>query len=72
MPEYDGFYLITNLRAKFKDAKIIMVTADLTQETDRKLKEYNVNAIIFKPFKINQIMKAVENVSNNAKPIIST
>jgi DNA-binding response OmpR family regulator len=72
MPEYDGFYLITNLRAKFKDAKIIMVTADLTQETDRKLKEYNVNAIIFKPFKINQIMKAVENVSNNANPIIST
>ncbi len=72
MPEYDGFYLITNLREKFKDAKIIMVTADLTQETDKKLKEYNVNAIIFKPFKINQIMKAIENVSNNVKPIIST
>ncbi|MGY5148556.1 MAG: response regulator [Candidatus Nitrosopumilus sp. bin_68KS] len=72
MPEYDGFYLITNLREKFKDAKIIMVTADLTQETDKKLKEYNVDAIIFKPFKINQIMKAIENVSNNTKPIIST
>lgn len=72
MPEYDGFYLITNLREKFKDAKIIMVTADLTQETDKKLKECNVDAIIFKPFKINQIMKAIENVSNNTKPIIST
>ena len=72
MPEYDGFYLITKLREKFKDAKIIMVTADLTQETDKKLKESNVDAIIFKPFKINQIMKAVEDVSNNTKPIIST
>ena len=72
MPEYDGFYLITKLREKFKDAKIIMVTADLTQETDKKLKESNVNAVIFKPFKINQIMKAVEDVSNNTKPIIST
>ncbi|WP_371503814.1 response regulator [Nitrosopumilus adriaticus] len=72
MPEYDGFYLITKLREKFKDAKIIMVTADLTQETDKKLKECNVDAIIFKPFKINQIMKAVEDVSNNTKPIIST
>ncbi|AJW70489.1 response regulator [Nitrosopumilus adriaticus] len=72
MPEYDGFYLITKLREKFKDAKIIMVTADLTQETDKKLKECNVDAVIFKPFKINQIMKAVEDVSNNTKPIIST
>lgn len=72
MPEYDGFYLIAELRKKFKDAKIIMVTADLTQETDRKLKECDVNAVIFKPFKINQIMNAVENVSKNEKQIIPT
>lgn len=72
MPEYDGFYLIAELRKKFKDAKIIMVTADLTQETDKKLKECDVNAVIFKPFKINQIMNAVENVSNNEKQIIPT
>ena len=37
MPEYDGFYLITKLREKFKDAKIIMVTADLTQETEIRI-----------------------------------
>jgi len=72
MPEYDGFYLLTNLRSRFKDARIIMVTADLTQETDRKLKEYNVDAIIFKPFKIYQIMEAVNKVSKNTKPIIPT
>ncbi|KAF6247063.1 response regulator [Nitrosopumilus sp. b3] len=72
MPEYDGFYLIAELRKKFKDAKIIMVTADLTQETDKKLKECDVNAVIFKPFKINQIMNAVENVSNNEKQIVPT
>ena len=72
MPEYDGFYLLTNLRAKYKDARIIMVTADLTQETDRKLKECNVDAVIFKPFKINQIMEAVEKVSKNTNPVIPT
>ena len=72
MPEYDGFYLIAELRKKFKDAKIIMVTADLTQETDRKLKKCDVNAVIFKPFKINQIMNAVERVSNNEKQVIPT
>ncbi|MFQ5497059.1 MAG: response regulator [Nitrosopumilus sp.] len=72
MPEYDGFYLLTNLRKKFEDAKIIMVTADLTQETDRKLKESNANAVIFKPFKIKDIMNAVTKVTSNENPVIST
>ena len=72
MPEYDGFYLLTNLRKKFNDAKIIMVTADLTQETDKKLKESNANAVIFKPFKINDIMVAVKKVTSSENPVIST
>jgi len=72
MPEYDGFYLLTNLRKKFEDVKIIMVTADLTQETDRKLKESNANAVIFKPFKIKDIMNAVKKVTSNENPVIST
>lgn len=72
MPEYDGFYLLTNLREKFKEAKIIMVTADLTQETDIKLKESKVDAVIFKPFKISQIMEEVERVSNRTDPVILT
>ena len=72
MPEYDGFYLLMNLRKKFNNAKIIMVTADLTQETDKKLKESNADAVIFKPFKIQDIMDAISKVMNNNKPLIST
>jgi len=52
MPEYDGFYLLTNLKEKYPDSKIIMVTADLTSETDAKLKSSKADFVIFKPFKI--------------------
>ena len=60
MPEFDGFYLLSTLKDKHPDSKIIMVTADLTQETDRKLKYYNADGVIYKPFRIEHIMTAIE------------
>ena len=35
MPEFDGFYLLNSLKETNPQTKVIMVTADLTQETDR-------------------------------------
>ena len=63
MPEYDGFYLLENLKKTYPDSKVIMVTADLTQETYAKLKESKADSVIFKPFKIEHIIEAIENVS---------
>ena len=60
MPEYDGFYLLTNLKEKYPDSKIIMVTADLTSETDAKLKSSKADFVIFKPFKIVDVMEAID------------
>jgi len=60
MPEYDGFYLLTNLKEKYPDSKIIMVTADLTSETDAKLKSSKADFVIFKPFKIVDVMDAID------------
>jgi len=60
MPEYDGFYLLTNLKEKYPDSKIIMVTADLTSETDAKLKSSKADFVIFKPFKIVNVMAAID------------
>lgn len=63
MPDYDGFYLLDTIKKLCSHANVIMVTADLTQETDIKLKKSCADAIIFKPFKIDQIMKTIENLS---------
>ncbi len=64
MPEYDGFYLLTKLKKSYPDSNIIMVTADLTHETDEKLKASKADSVIFKPFKIDHVMEAIDKVTN--------
>ncbi len=62
MPNYDGFYAIENIRKKFPDAKIILVTADLTTETKRKIETANASAVIFKPYDIDRVVKTINDV----------
>ena len=40
-----------------------MVTADLTQETERKLKNFNADGVIYKPFKIEHVMNTIESAT---------
>ena len=70
MPEYDGFYLLTNLKKTYPDSKVIMVTADLTHETDEKLRKSKADSVIFKPFKINHVMEAIEKVLKGVEQTI--
>jgi len=60
MPQYDGFYALEHIRRINSDVIIIMVTADLTIETENKLRALDASAIIYKPFDIDQVMKAVD------------
>ena len=66
MPEFDGFYLLNSLKEANPQTKVIMVTADLTQETDQKLKESKADAVIFKPFKINHVMECIQKVMSES------
>jgi DNA-binding NtrC family response regulator len=59
MPDYDGFYLLKNLKEKYPNSKIIMITADLTKETSEKLTKLNADSILFKPFKIEDVMDVI-------------
>jgi len=72
MPEYDGFYLLTKLKKSYPDSNIIMVTADLTHETDEKLKASKADSVIFKPFKIDHVMAAIDKVTNGEEAPITT
>ncbi len=62
MPDYDGFYALRNIRELHPDAKIIMVTADMTQETERKLHELKASAILYKPYEIDNVVETIEKV----------
>lgn len=59
MEPKDGCYALENIKKLDPTAIVIMVTADLTKETEEKLEKLNASAIIYKPFKIEDIMNIV-------------
>jgi len=69
MPEYDGFFGLANIRAINPDAKVIMVTADLTADTEKKLKSLNASAVIYKPYEIDSVIDTINNVYKQAVTI---
>ncbi|MGI0047680.1 MAG: response regulator [Nitrosotalea sp.] len=59
MERYDGFYALEKIREIQHDAVVIMVTADLTIDTDDRLSKLNPSAIIYKPYDIDMIVGTV-------------
>jgi len=63
MPEHDGFYGLENIRRINPNAKVIMVTADLTSDTEKKMHELQVSAILYKPYEIDSVVETIDKVS---------
>jgi CheY-like chemotaxis protein len=61
MPEYDGFYAFTKIKKMDPNAKVIMVTADLTYDVE-KLRDLGVSAIIYKPYEIDKVIQTIQRV----------
>ncbi len=59
MPENDGFYALKEIRKLDPHAKVIAVTADLTDETATKLEKMGISAVVYKPYKIQNIKKVL-------------
>ncbi len=57
MPENDGFYALEEIRKLDPHAKVVAVTADLTNETATRLDELNISAVVYKPYDIQDIQK---------------
>ncbi len=64
MPQYDGFYALKKIRSIDPNAKVIMVTADMTTDTEEKLKELKATALVYKPYEIDGIMETIDKVKN--------
>jgi len=63
MPDYDGFYALENIRKINPNALVVMVTADLTTETEIKLTSMKATSIIYKPFDIQQILELISKLT---------
>lgn len=59
MPKFDGFYALENIRKIDPAAYVIMVTADLSKETEERLEELGATQIIHKPFEIKELLHCI-------------
>ncbi len=60
MPDIDGFYVLEEIRKIEPKVKIIMVTADKSPVTTKKLKDVKPTDIIYKPYDIEQITRCLK------------
>lgn len=63
MPEYDGFYALERIRKIDAAAKVIVVTADLRNDTEEALRKLNPTEIIYKPYNPEQLKTIIERLS---------
>lgn len=63
MPNYDGFYGLEKIKQFDPSARVIMVTADLTQGTHDRLMSLGANMIIHKPFEIEEILMIINRIT---------
>ena len=66
MPNFDGFYALENIRKINPNALVVMVTADLTSETEIKLTSMKATSIVYKPFDIQQIIEIIDKLALKA------
>ena len=66
MPDFDGFYGLEQIRKFDPNAKIIMVTADLTSDTEKKLVDLRASAMIYKPYEIDSVIETIEKISKES------
>ena len=62
MPYYNGFYAVEGIQKVEPNAKIIMVTADLTSDTAHKLEELKL-PVVYKPYKFEDIMATISKLT---------
>jgi len=57
MPEYNGLYALKKIREINPKAKIVMLTADMTLDTRKKLREMKPAGVIYKPYDVEKIIE---------------
>ncbi|MEW6043886.1 MAG: response regulator [Thermoproteota archaeon] len=62
MPDYDGFYGLENIRKADPHSKVVVITADLREETAEKLAQLKPTEVFIKPYDIEKITQLLERI----------
>ncbi|MEC4848474.1 MAG: response regulator [Nitrosarchaeum sp.] len=60
MPVMNGIDALKAIKENDPNAKVVIVTADSSTDTIKELEKLDVTAIIFKPFKIEDVINIIE------------
>ncbi len=71
MPNYDGFYALREIKEYDDNSIVVLITGDLTKETENKAETLRASAIIYKPFKIDKLLDVIGRLEKN-KLIVQT
>ncbi len=63
MDKYDGIYGLEKIKEVQPNAIVIMVTADMTRETEEKVTRLGASAIIYKPYDIDRVVQIVRKLT---------
>ncbi len=64
MPRYDGFYGLQKILDYDPEAKIIVATASISQNTAQRIMNMKAKAIIYKPCDIDFVIDTIKRVCN--------
>ncbi len=71
MPLMDGGSLAHIIKGKSPNTPIVLVTGSDSKEIHARLKSGSVDSILYKPFKLESILKTIETLLVNPQPRIS-
>lgn len=61
----NGLDILKEIKEKYRDVKVIMLTADTSEETTGLIKEYKADYLIHKPFREGLIFNALSEIEGN-------
>ena len=64
MPEKDGMYVLSELKKRGIDKKIIVATSYNASEVIREVSEFGVSYYVLKPFDLNILEKRIREITN--------
>lgn len=60
MPIYDGFYAIDGIQKINPNTKFLILTADMTEQTKKKLERLKMGSIMYKPYDLDEVVSEVK------------
>jgi DNA-binding NarL/FixJ family response regulator len=60
MPQYDGFYALEEIKKINPDARVIIITAYMTDMMKKRLDNFGVQDVFQKPYSVKQITDTIK------------